>query len=63
VSSTSMAIYAKSTLVMVPLSLVFFIPFILPSLAEFNFATKYIAGLFSLILVNGIAFKFKLLSF
>jgi hypothetical protein len=39
--SSTLAAYAKSTLIFVPISLVFFLPFIIPLFEGWNFMTKF----------------------
>lgn len=58
---TTLTSYAKSTLIFVPISLVFFLPFVLPIFAEWTFIAKFISGLVYLIAINFVLLKLKLL--
>ncbi len=53
--------YAKSTLIFVPISLIFFLPFVISPLQEWSFLAKFLTGLFSLTLVNVLMMKLKVL--
>lgn len=53
--------YAKSVFVMVPVSLVFFLPFILPWFESWNFIGKFSFGVSVLTLCNFILFKINLI--
>ena len=55
-------IYAKSTLVLVPISLVFFVPFVIPFLDHYSFLTKFSCGLSALIIINLVLIKTNLIS-
>jgi len=50
--------YAKSTLIFVPASLIFFVPFVLPQIGDWSFISKFSIGLVSLILINIFLSKF-----
>jgi hypothetical protein len=52
--------YARSTLIFVPVSLIFFLPFALPIFDEWSFLLKFISGLSALILSNFVLMKFVL---
>lgn len=61
--SQALSAYAKSTLIFVPVSLIFFLPFVLPYFHSWSFILKFSLGIFSLTLINIILIKLKILSF
>lgn len=61
--ANSLSNYAKSTLVFVPISLVFFLPFVIPSFQHWNFLYKFFLGIVSLTALNWILIKTKVLVF
>jgi hypothetical protein len=57
----SMSTYAKSTLVFVPISLVFFLPFAIPFTQGWSFLSKFILGISVLTIINIVLIKSKVL--
>ena len=53
--ATVMSSYAKSTLIFVPISLVFFLPFVIPFFQDWSFIAKFLVGLGALTLFTYIA--------
>jgi len=62
-SANALGEYAKSTLIFVPLSLVFFLPFALPFFHASSFIFKFFLGLGTLSLLNIIFWKFAFIKF
>ena len=55
--------YAKSTLIFIPVSLVFFLPFVIPSLQSWSFLYKFSLGIFTLTILNLVIIKTNLIKF
>lgn len=58
----SLSEYAKSMFIFVPISLVFFLPFIIPMTQNWNFSLKFFLGFFTLVLLNFILIKTKIIN-